>query len=141
MKLQLTQILKDELAKSDDKLPSWIDTFLYVINTAINQISTAFKNNITFADNMNSKVVTVKLTHNVEYSVSPILPGQKQAGTIIGAWPILATGSSVANTKVDRNVITGFGVNLKSDGSLGIVAQFSQGEKTSANVTFIIQFG
>lgn len=141
MILQLTQILKDELAQSGEKLPGWIDEFLAVINSTINQISSIFSNGITFKDNMNAKVMTVKLTHNVEYTVSPVIPGQKTAGALIGAWPILVTKSSAPNTKVDRNMITGFGVNQKSDGSLGIVAQFSQGANTSGNVTFILQFG
>lgn len=140
MKLQITRILKDELAKGGDKLPSWIDVLLQVLNSFIDQVGKCLKGQITFTDNILCKILTEKLTHNVEYQVSSAIQG-KTGLRVIGVFPINAQGSSVSSALPDANMITGFGVNLKTNGNLGIVAKFSQGEGVSANVTFIIIYG
>jgi hypothetical protein len=111
------------------------------MNRFIDQVGLCLKNNVSFGDNHAGKVMTITLTHNTEYIVNPALANQKNAPNILGAFPVIAQKSSASSSLVDRNVVTGFGVNLKSNGTLGIVAQFSQGAGTSASVTFIILFG
>lgn len=139
MKLQITRVLKDELARTGEDLPKWLDPFLYVINQFIDQVGKCLKGQVTFADNIFSNRITVKLTHNTEYIVNPGLAG-KTTSQILGVWPILANKSSGTASSADVNVITGFGVNLKQNGQIGIVAQFSQGTGISADVTFLVLF-
>lgn len=140
MKLQITRILKDELARLGEPLPIWIDTFLYTINQFIDQVGKTLKGQITFADNVLCKVVTITLVHNTEYVVSPTLAG-KSGLTVLGVIPVIAQKSTASASSASRNVITGWGTNLLSNGNLGIVAQFSAGGITQAAVTFIILFG
>lgn len=141
MKLNITRVLKDELARLGDPLPAWIDTFLFVINQFIDNVGKCLKGQVTFADNISCKIMKVTLQHNVEYIVNPSSVG-KNVTSILGVIPVLMLNSTAAQaTDVNRNVVTGFGSNLKSNNNIGIVAQFSEGGTTSAMVTFIILFG
>lgn len=135
MKLPIIKrIDRQDLAGGGD-LPKWIDMFLGVMNAFIDPVARALQNRLTFADNFYCKVMTLTMKHATEQRVT--VPIQAR---VIGAIPILAI-KSTDTAAATKNVISGFGLNIKGDGSLGVIVNFAGGAGIQADVTLIILLG
>lgn len=127
MKLGVIRTISRDEFKSNKDVPSWLDNFLYILNGFIEQVGTALKNNLTFADNFFCTVTSLEFTSGTELSVNPSA-GRTTKVRVLGVIP-LTTGS----LQIDK-----FGWMQKSDGSIGVTITFASG--TSATVKLLILF-
>ena len=121
----LRRILKEDLQKAGE-VPSWIDALLDPLNEFIDNVTLAFRNNITFPDNFAGKLVSISFTHNVELNVNP-----GSNAKILGVMPLGALNESTVSFKWVKQI----------DGSLGITFGFGSGGTTSAVCTIYILYG
>lgn len=128
----IRRILKEDLTQAAGTIEPWVDQLLYYLNMNMDTIGKALQGNLTFSDNFLCKTITLTFTHNTELSVS-VNPELK----VLGANPLLAVSSSDA-TSSTQNVITGFRVSVKGNGSLGLTVNFAGGSGITAKVTWVI---
>lgn len=124
---------QDLVSKGD--LPAWMDSFLVTLNSFIDPVARALQGRLTFADNFYCKVTIQTFTHATELLVS-VPPSMR----VIGAIPLLAV-KSTDSTPSTKNVISGFGLDLKGNGQLGVIINFAGGSGIKSDVTLIILFG
>jgi hypothetical protein len=131
MKLTLKRLLKEDLNRTKEEVPKWMDVVLRVINTAIEQLGTALSNRLTFEDNFLCKVETREFTHDAEQILNPI---SGQAANLRCTGVSLLSGGDLI---VDR-----FGWNQKSDGTIGVTIGFDGGSSsTKATCRLLILLG
>lgn len=131
MKLSLKRLLKEDLARTKEEIPKYMDTVLRILNTAIEQLGVALSNRLTFEDNFLCKIETREFTHGVELTLNPT-SGQ-QANLRATGVSLLSGGDLI----VDK-----FGWNQKSDGTIGVTVYFNGGtSSTSANCKVLILLG
>lgn len=119
------QILKDDLARSGETLPGWIDQFLYVINNFIQTVGQALQGNLDFANNFYGAEISYKLVHSVAQVYTPPVGKQIKGITLID------TGGQV---------VTGFGFTRLNSGSASITALFQAAGKTASTCLMQVQF-
>lgn len=120
MKLTLKRILKEELARSKEPIPNYMDVVLKVLNSNFEQLVNALSNRLSFEDNFNSTTVQREVTHGVELEINP-LAGKSGNLRVIGVFL-----TSSGNLVVDK-----FGWTLKTTGNVGITAYFNGGSGTT----------
>jgi len=131
MKLSLKRILKEELARTKETVPKYMDSVLRVINTTIEQVGIALSNRLTFEDNFNCTVVTREFTHGVELEINPT--AGKQGNLRVTGVSLLSGGDLI----IDK-----FGWNQKSNGNIGVTIYFDGGSgSTIANCKVLILLG
>lgn len=128
MKLSLKRLLKEELSRSKDPVPSWMDAVLRVINTTIEQVGVALSNRLTFEDNFLCTVVNREFTHDVELEINP--RAGLQGNLRVTGVSLLSGGDLI----VDK-----FGWVQKSNGNIGVTIGFDGG--TSATCRLLILLG
>jgi hypothetical protein len=109
----IKRISRDDLAKTGEALPKWLDTMLTPLNDFIEKVGLALQTRLTFKDNFLGKVFESKFTHNTELEINPY-PAQRGALRVIGVVPV-STGSVF---------ITGFKWLHKSNGNIGVTIKF-----------------
>jgi hypothetical protein len=127
----IKRISRDDLAKSGEALPKWLDLFLDPLNQAIEKFGIALTGALTFEDNILSKRVKLTFTHAVEQAVNPFPIGTRKL-SVVGVFPVGASDQS----------IDAFKWTSKQDGSIGVTFQFVGGSSsTQAVCTIIILLG
>jgi hypothetical protein len=127
----IKRIAREDLAKSGEALPKWIDVFLDPLNQAIEKFALALGGQLTFDDNFSCKRVKLKFTHAAEQLINPFPTGVRQL-SVIGVFPISAGDQA----------IDAFKWVSKSDGSIGVTFQFDGGSSTTeAYCSIIILLG
>jgi hypothetical protein len=123
----IKRISKDDLARSGDDLPKWIDALLDPLNQAIEKFTLALSGGLTFDDNFSSKRVSLTFTHATEQLVNPFPQGSRKL-RVIGVLPV-----SCGNESIDA-----FKWVVKTDGSIGVTFQFDGGTSATQAVCSII---
>jgi hypothetical protein len=123
----IRRIDKADLAKGGE-VPKWADYLLETLNPFIEKVALALQNRLTIDDNLLSKVSDFELTHDVELEINPYPSGGGNL-RVRGVVP-LTTGEIF---------LTAFKWTQKSDGSIGVTAQFSGG--TTATIRLAIFLG
>lgn len=127
----IKRISRDELTKSGEELPKWIDAMLDPLNQAIEKFTLALSNGLTFDDNILAKRTKLSFTHNVEQLINPFPQGSRNLA-VVGVWPV-----SAGSQAIDK-----FKWVSKTDGSIGVTFQFDGGSpSTEAVCTIIILLG
>lgn len=127
----IKRISREDLAKSGEALPKWIDTFLDPLNQAIEKFALALGGGLTFDDNVSCRRVKLKFTHGVEQLVNPFPAGVRQL-SVVGVFPIGA-----GEQGIDK-----FKWVTKTDGSIGVTFSFDGGSSTTeATCSIIILLG
>ncbi len=121
MKVQLKRVLKENLARSKEAIPDWVDEVLKVYNSNFEQVGLALSNRLTFAENFNCTEVVREITHAVETEINP-LAGKAGNLRVIGVVLVSSEGL----------VVDGFGWASKSNGNILVTVSFDGG--TSATV-------
>lgn len=134
MKLPVIKRLDKQDITSGGDYPSWMDGFLGALNAFIDPVVNALSGRLTFADNFLCTVSTQTYTHATELVIS--VPANRK---VIGALPILAIKST--DTSATKNVISGWGLDVKGNGTLGLTVNFAGGAGKAADVTFVILLG
>jgi hypothetical protein len=116
----LRRINKEDIAKAGE-VPSWLDALISPLNDFLDQVTSALRNRLTFEDNFQCAVKTIKVYSGVESEVS--------------------TGSrlSVRGVQVldgGEEIISSFGFRRLTNGNLGITVNFLTA--ADAEVTFLI---
>jgi hypothetical protein len=112
MKLPLIkQISKEDLQSSD--LPGWLDQFLVMLNQFITPVTQALQGKLTLSDNFQGIQIETDFTSGTALNVNP------KAGRLrpIGVIPLYSAGA----------IVTGFGWNYNSDGTIAVTFTFSGG--------------
>jgi len=118
------RITKETLAVGGGDLPKWIDSLLVPLNDYLEKMYLAVSGRLTFADNLQSTIVTVKLDHDVELKVSP-----QTTSTVYGCILINSGGT----------MVTGFKWGLKSNNSIGVTVQLSGATSATCTLVFFNQ--
>lgn len=117
----IKRISRDDLSKSGDELPKWIDTLLEPLNQFIEKTGLALQGNLTLDDNFLCKRVSLKFTHNVAQSINPLPVGAKNL-RVTGVIPVSAGSEGIDSFKWIQT----------SDGTIDVTFKFVGG--TSATV-------
>lgn len=123
----IKRISKDDLARTGDELPKWLDAFLDPLNQAIEKFALALSNGVTFDDNFLCKRTKLTFTHGVEQLINPFPTGSRNL-SVIGVFPI-----SSGNEAIDK-----FKWVSKTDGSIGVTFQFDGGTSATQAICSII---
>lgn len=121
MKLSVVRRISKEDMQRSGEVPEWMDSLLGPLNSFIDQMVTALRGRLTFADNMLGKKVTIEFTHAVSKDVS--VPTNAK---VIGIMPIDA----------ENDQIIGYGFTRSSSGIISITMRLQSGG--SANCTLLI---
>lgn len=131
MKLALKRLLKEELARSKEQIPKYMDAVLRVLNSTIEQVGIALSNRLTFEDNFNCTVVTREFTHATELEINPT--AGKQGNLRVTGVLLLSGGDLIIDT---------FGWAQKSNGNIGVTVSFDGGtSSTTADCKVLILLG
>lgn len=122
MKLStVKRITKESLqANGGEALPKWVEGLLTPLNDYLEKMYLAVSGKLTFADNLQSTVVTVPLQNNVQIRVNP-----QTTMTVYGCILINANGT----------MVTGFKWELLSN-TIGITATFSGATEATCTLVF-----
>lgn len=120
MRLSLKRLLKEELSRTKEDVPKWMDSVLSVLNSTIEQVGIALQNRLTFEDNINCSVITREFTHGVELEINP-LAGKASSLRASGVL-LLSSGGLI----VDK-----FGWVLKTSGNVGVTVYFDGGTSST----------
>jgi hypothetical protein len=128
MKIDAIRTIRiDDLKSAGGEIPAWLDPFLYQLNGFIEVVGKAVQGNLTFSENLFSRVKTYTLTHGVELEINP-----QVATRVLGVVPVEAV-----NQKIDK-----FGFTRKSSGNLGLTVSYDGGTaQTTAACTVLILLG
>lgn len=124
MKIDTVKTVRiDDLKNAGGEIPAWLEPLVYQINGFFESVGKAVQGNVTFADNISSKIKTYKLTHGIELEINP-------TSTIrpIGVLPIDGGGLAI-----DK-----FGFTRKSNGNLGITVSFDGGTSTTVSTCTVL---
>jgi hypothetical protein len=120
MKLTLKRILKEELARSKEEIPNYMETVLKVLNSNFEQLGIALSNRLSFEDNFSCTMVTREFTHAVELEINPFA-GKTGNLRVTGVIPL--SGDDLG---IDK-----FGWAHKSTGNIGVTISFVGGSGTT----------
>jgi hypothetical protein len=134
MKVSLIRRILREDLNTKEALPDWVDSLLKYVNQNMEVLGKALQGNITFADNYSCKITTLTFTHNTE-----IIVGVDTTRKVVGLIPVLSTSSSDSST-TSANVITGYRITPKGNGTAGVTINFQGAGSVSASVTVIILY-
>lgn len=125
MKLStVKRITKESLSTSSKDLPAWIDNFLAPLNDYLEKMYIAVSGRLTFGDNLQSTVVTVNLTHNVELKVNT-----QSSLSVLGCLLINSGGT----------MVTGFKWVGLTTSTVGLTVQLSGATSATCTVVFLLK--
>ncbi len=127
MKFTLKRILKEELARSKEEIPQYMDVIIQVLNTNFEQLGNGLSNRLTFADNFNCIEVTRRFTDSVELEVNPLADRQGNLRAV-GAQVLSASGLIVDSFKWIQ----------KSNGNVGLTVGFASGGPADCKILILL---
>lgn len=125
---QFKRVLKEDLAKSNEPMPKWVDTLLQPINLFIENVALALQNRLSFTDNFYCKEVSVKLTSDVEAEVNPLTafaPSARAYGVLV----LSSENQSIAHMKW-RN---------KTNGNVGLTVTFVSATEATCALLILLR--
>jgi hypothetical protein len=128
---KISRISKDDLARSGEALPKWIESFLNPLNDFIEKCGSALQSNLTFDDNFLCKRITQDLTHNVALELNPY-PSQRKNLRVTGVIPVSGGGLAIDKFKWVQ----------KENGNISVSVSFDGGtSSTKARCSLIVLLG
>lgn len=127
MKLTLKRVLKEELARSKESVPKYMEPVLKVLNDALEQIGNALSNRLSFEDNVNCTIVTRDFTSATELEINP-LAGKSGNLRVTGALIIAASELTVDKFKWVQ----------KSNGNIGVTVTFDGGGTATCKILALL---
>lgn len=121
----IRRVLKEDIAKSGTP-PTWIDALLAPINTFLDYITLALRNNLTLPENFAGKLIQTKFTHDVTLDVNPGTNGK-----ILGLVPLGAGSQAITSFKWVKN----------NNGTVGITFGFGAAGTTTDLCTIFVFYG
>ena len=108
----ISRILKEDLSKSGDEMPKWIDSLLSPLNQFVERVGAAVKGRLTVGENIAGTYIDQKLTSGTKTTLSV-----KDSRPIKGVWPVYA----------EAKQITGWQFDYKDVGRIDFTITFSGG--------------
>lgn len=115
------RIQKEDLARSGE-LPNWVDPLIVTLNQFMDSVVVALAGRISFADNIQCKVITQDFVSGTELVVNP-----QSSLKPIGIIPIMSQTTEIDSWKM----------SYKSSGQVGITLTFVGGGTQSATVIIL----
>jgi hypothetical protein len=133
MKIPVLRRLDRQDISGKDQIPDWIDSLLGALNTFLDPVGKCLQRRMTFADQFYGVQTLATLKHGVESVINPVV----QSGYPVNQMRV------VGITLIDPagEVVTGFGWNRRSDGTISVIALYRAGGTTTANCLLQVQFG
>lgn len=120
----IRRILKEDLARSGEELPKWLDSLLEPLNEALDQIVLSIRNNLTLRDNMNTKEFEGTFTSGTAQEVS-ITSKSRPIGVLV----VDAAGKTV----------TGYGFTRLVNGNISVTLTFSGGGSAKCKIYILLE--
>lgn len=127
MKLSLKRLLKEELSRSREQVPKFMDSVLSVINSTVEQVGIALQNRLNFEDNFSCSIIVREFAHGVELELNPL--AGKSASLRASGVLLLSSGGLI----VDK-----FGWTQKSNGNVGVTVYFASGTSADCKVLVLL---
>ena len=110
----LRKISKEDLSKTGEPIPKWVDVILDPINELLDNFGTALRSGISVRQNFLSSIIEVTITSGTELEVNP-----NKKGKILGVIPVFSQGSNATVGLIDS-----FGYRILNTGNIIIKATF-----------------
>lgn len=124
MKISAVQRIREEdLAAGGEVHPS-VKQLLGPLNEFIEQVAQAVAGRLTFVDNLDAKIVEMKLTSGVAQEIS--IP---QGRRVFGVFPVECFGKR----------ITAYGFTRRTDGNIDLVVEHTGASKTNCRVIILME--
>lgn len=127
MKISLKRVLKEELARTKEAVPKYMEVVLKVLNDAMEQLGIALSNRLSFEDNFNCTVVTREFTSATELEINPFAG---KTGNLRVTGVLLLDASGLA---VDK-----FQWVQKSNGNIGVTVTFVSGGPANCKILALL---
>lgn len=124
----LKRVSKEDLARSNEPLPKWLDQLLQPLNDFLEKAGNALQNRLSFNDNFYCKPLTLKFSDNVAQEINPRTDFAKNAR---------ATGVLLVGTSGEK--VTSFTWEQLVNGNISVTIEFDTA--TDANCDLIILLG
>jgi hypothetical protein len=123
----LKRVSKEDLARSNEQLPQWLDSLLQPLNDFLEKAGNALQNRLSFEDNFYCKRVTLKFTDNVAQEISPRTDFAKNAR----AYGVLLVGSS-------GETVSTFTWEQLVSGNISVTVNFSSATDADCNLIILL---
>lgn len=124
----LKRISKEDLARSGDALPTWIDALLDPLNTFIENVGLSVQARLTLSENFARQVVTQTFNSGQTYEINP-LASSTIRGRVVSIIPGYLGGKDLLGLQWD----------FKNNGNITIKLTFTGGGSAACTLYILLE--